>query len=337
MEKSEEIRRVIERWTRAIADGDAECLERLSTHEGTLIVGTDPFEWWRGRETRAVWGRQIEELRGVFSVRADEIDAWEEGSVGWAALKETISVDGETREARATYVLRLEHGEWKVVQAHWSLPQTKVEAFGRSLTVTIDELEEIVQREQPDLSETTDSEGTVTIVFTDIVDSTVLLGHFGDHRWLELLRRHNAIIEESTAVQGGSVVETQGDGSMLAFSSARRAVACARAIQEAVGTAFADISPRIAVRIGVHTGDALHEGDRFFGTTVHYAARVASHALADEVLVSNVVHDLVAGPSIEFSESREVALKGLDGLHRLYAVDLAHVGSPPHERAVRRT
>jgi class 3 adenylate cyclase len=93
-----------------------------------------------------------------------------------------------------------------------------------------------------------------------------------------------------------------------------------------VGTAFADISPRIAVRIGVHTGDALHEGDRFFGTTVHYAARVASHALADEVLVSNIVHDLVAGPNIEFSESREVALKGLDGLHRLYAVDLPHVG-----------
>src|SRR5215471_116573 len=176
MEKSEEIRRVIERWTRAIADGDAECLERLSTHEGTLIVGTDPSEWWRGRETRAVWGRQIEELRGVFSVRADEIDAWEEGSVGWAALKETVNVDGRALEARATYVLHLERGEWKVVQANWSLPQAKVEAFGRSLTVTIDELEEVVLRGQPDLSPTIEAEGTVTLVFTDIVDSTVLLG-----------------------------------------------------------------------------------------------------------------------------------------------------------------
>ena len=176
MEPSEEIRRVIDRWTRAIAEGDVECLERLSEHEGSLIVGTDPAEWWRGRETRAVWGRQIEELRGVFSVRADEIDAWEEGSVGWAAVKETVSVEGRALEARATYVLRLERGEWKVVQAHWSLPQAKVEAFGRSLTVTIDELEKIVQREQPDISGTLDSDGTVTIVFTDIVDSTVLLG-----------------------------------------------------------------------------------------------------------------------------------------------------------------
>src|SRR5215471_2556349 len=322
MEKSEEIRRVIERWTRAIADGDAECLERLSTHEGTLIVGTDPSEWWRGRETRAVWSRQIEELRGVFSVRADEIDAWEEGSVGWAALKETISVDGETREGRATYVLRLEHGEWKVAQAHWSLPQAKIQTFGRSLTVTIDELEKIVQRERPDLSGTLDSEGTVTIVFTDIVDSTVLLGRLGDHVWLDRLRRHNAIIERTTAEHGGTVVETQGDGSMLAFPSVRRAVACARAIQRAVGLAFADLSPPIVVRIGIHTGDAIHEGDHFFGTTVHYAARVASQALGGEVLVSNIVHDLLAGPEVDFHESREVELKGLEGRHRLYAVDL---------------
>jgi adenylate cyclase len=329
VEPSEEIRRVIDRWTRAIAEGDDDCLERLSEHAGTLIVGTDPAEWWRGHETRAVWGRQIEELRGVFSVRADEIDAWEEGSVGWAAVRETISVEGRTLEARATYVLRLEHGEWKVVQAHWSLPQAKVEAFGRSLTVTIDELEKIVQREQPDLSGTLDSEGTVTIVFTDIVESTVLLGRLGDHAWLDLLRRHNAIIEQATAAHGGTVVETQGDGSMLAFPSARRAVACAQAIQRAVVRAFTDVSPPIAVRIGAHTGDALHEGDHFFGTTVHYAARVASQALGGEVLVSNVVHDLVAGPGVDFHESREVELKGLNGLHRLYAVDLTQTEQPP--------
>jgi len=333
VEPSEEIRRVIERWTRAIAEGDAECLERLSDHPGSLIVGTDPAEWWRGRETRAVWGRQIEELRGVFSVRADEIDAWEEGSVGWAAVRETIGVEGKSLEARATYVLRLEHGEWKVVQAHWSLPQAKIDAFGRPLTVTIDELETIVQRERPDLSGALDSDGTVTLVFTDIIDSTILLGRLGDQAWLDLLRRHNAIIEQTTAAHGGTVVDTQGDGSMLAFPSVRRAVACAEAIQRAVRGAFVDVSPPIAVRIGVHTGDALHEDGHFFGTTVHYAARVASHALGGEVLVSNVVHDLVAGPGIDFHESREVELKGLNGLHRIYAVRLPQMEEPLIEHA----
>ena len=50
------------------------------------------------------------------------------------------------------------------------------------------------------------------------------------------------------------------------------------------------------------------------------------HALGDEVLVSQLVHDLVAGSGTDFLESRDVDLKGLDGSHRLYAVDLAASG-----------
>jgi class 3 adenylate cyclase len=144
----------------------------------------------------------------------------------------------------------------------------------------------------------------------------------GDHVWADLVRRHRAVIEEVTATHGGTVVETQGDGSMLAFPSARRAVTCSQAIQREIASAFADRSPPIRVRIGVHTGDALREDDHFFGTTVHYAARVVGHALGGEVLVSNVVHNLVAGHGIEFHESREVELKGIDGVHRLFAFDL---------------
>jgi class 3 adenylate cyclase len=55
-----------------------------------------------------------------------------------------------------------------------------------------------------------------------------MLSRLGDHAWLDIIRRDNALIEALTAAYGGTVVETQGDGSMLAFSSARRAVACAR-------------------------------------------------------------------------------------------------------------
>jgi len=323
VEPSEEIRRVIERLTRAIADGDSESvLGRLSDHPGTLIVGSDPAEWWRGRETNAIWGRQLEEFDGSFLVTADEIDAWEEGSVGWASVKETIDWEGRSIEGRASYILHLEHGEWKVVHVHWSFPQSHVDVLGRSLTVTIDELEEAVQREKPDLSSTLDSDGTITIVFTDIVDSTVLLSRLGDVVWRDLLRRHRLVIDEATAKHGGTVVQTEGDGSMLAFSSARRAVACAQAIQREIAREFADASPPVRVRIGVHTGDALSEPDGYFGKSIHYAARVAGQANGGEVLVSTVVQDLVAGPDIGFHESREVELKGLEGLHRLFALDL---------------
>ncbi|MDH4346715.1 MAG: nuclear transport factor 2 family protein [Thermoleophilia bacterium] len=319
MEASEEIRRVVERWMTAISEGDAEsALARVSAHPGALMLGTDPAERWRGKEIGLVWRRQIEE-QGSFELEWDEIEAWEEASVGWASANCTVTWGGQPLDLRTTSVLHLEHGEWRVVQAHWSLSRPN-EELGMTVTRTLDELESIVRLEQPDFSSTLAADGTVTIVFTDIVDSTVLLSRLGDQAWLEILRRHNAVIEEVTAEHGGTVVETQGDGSMLAFSSARRAVACARAIQRAITREFADASPPIRVRIGAHVGDALREADHFVGTTVHYAARVASHALGGEVLVSNLVHELVAGGDVEFLESRDVELKGLEGTHRLFAV-----------------
>ncbi len=319
MESSEEIRRVVDRWMTAIAEGDtASALGRVSEHRGALMIGTDPSEWWCGEVIGLVWGRQIEELGG-FELEWDEIEAWEEGSVGWTSVRGTVTWAGQQLDLRATHVLHLEQGEWRVVQTHWSLGRTN-EEVGLAVTRTLEELEEVVRREQPDLSRALAADGTVTIVFTDIVDSTVLLSRLGDQAWLDVLRRHNAVIDDVAAAHGGTVVETQGDGSMLAFSSARRAVACARAIQRAIGDAFADAWPPIRIRIGAHSGDALQEADHFFGTTVHYAARVASHALGGEVLVSSLVRELVAGGDVEFLESRDVELKGLEGTHRLFAV-----------------
>ena len=321
MQPSEEIRRVIERWTRAVSEGDHEsALERLSDHPGTLIIGNDPNEWWHGGEARAIWARQLEEL-GSFPVARYEVEAWEEGTVGWACVKETITSSGGSFDGRSTYVLHLERGEWKVVHVHWSVAKPNVEFLGRDLTTSLEELEQVVQRERPDVSSALAADGTVTIVFTDIVDSTVMLQRLGDRAWLDVIRTHNAVIEAATIAHGGTVVETQGDGSMLAFSSARQGVACAMAIQREIRRTFDHRSPPIRVRIGVHTGDALQESDRFYGTTVHYAARVANQALGGEVLVSSVVRDLLSSSGIAWIESREVELKGIDGSHRLSAVD----------------
>ena len=323
MEPSDEIRRIVERWMQAISERDSESsLGRVSEHPGAVMIGTDPEEWFHGAEARAIWARQLDELDS-FSVVGTEIEAWEEGTVGWACVKETIRWDEEETEARATYVFHLERGEWKAVQIHWSLPKANVDLFGKELTVSLDVLERTIERDQPDLFATLAVDGTVTIVFTDIVDSTVLTSRLGDHAWREVLRRHDTLIRDVTGAHDGTVVETQGDGSMLAFSSARRAVTCAQAIQREIPRTFADDSPPIRVRIGIHTGDAIQEADRFFGTTVHYAARVVSQALGGEVLVSNLVQQLVANSGIEFTESREVELKGLDGAHRLFAVDLS--------------
>jgi class 3 adenylate cyclase len=301
-------------------EGDHEsALERLSELPGTLIIGNDPNEWWHGDQARAIWTRQLEEL-GSFPVTSYEVEAWEEGTVGWACVKETVTAPGGSFDGRATYVLHLERGEWKVVHVHWSLARPNLEFLGQTLPTSLEELERSIQV-QPSLSTALAADGTVTIVFTDIVESTVTLERVGDQEWLDMLRRHNAVVAAATSAHGGTVVGIQGDGSMLAFPSARQGVKCAIAIQREIRVAFDDRSP-IQVRIGVHTGDALQEADDLHGTTVHYAARVASHARGGEVLVSSVVRELLSGSGIALMESRETELKGLDGSHVLSVVDL---------------
>jgi class 3 adenylate cyclase len=317
MEPSEEIRRVVERWLVAIGSGDVETvLVRMSEHPGLLSIGTDPNEWWEGDSARRLFARQIEETGGMPTTW-ERLDAWEEGSCGWAGVQVRIEWGGVVRSAFFTCLLHLERDDWKIVQAHISLPHAQ-EELGLSLTTTLEELERSVRLERPDLTANRGVDGTVTIVFTDIVDSTVWLARLGDAAWIEVIRRHNQVIREVTEAHGGRVVETQGDGSMLAFSSARRAVACAQEIRRGIEQAFANFSPPIRIRIGLHTGEAIEEADHFFGTTVHYAARVAGHAMGGEILVSSLVRDLV-GDSI-LTEGPEVELKGLDGRHRLYAL-----------------
>jgi class 3 adenylate cyclase/ketosteroid isomerase-like protein len=322
MEPSEEIRRVVERWLVALSHGDKEAvLARLSEHPATLLIGTDPNEWWQGRAVREVWARQIEEM-GSYPNAWEDLQAWEEGNFGWASGRLRYEWDGQSYTQRISCVLRLERGEWKVVHEHVSLPQDN-EAIGLTITTTLEQLEETLEREKPDLSSSLAVDGTVTIVFIDIVDSTIMLSRLGDHSWLQVVREYHALIEEVATTHGGTVVDTQGDGAMLAFPSVRRAVSCARLLQETVEDEFDYLSPPLRIRAGIHTGDALHEAEQFFGTTVHYAARVVSHAVGGEVLVSSVVRELLAGSDSghTFLAGRDVELKGLPGQHCLYALD----------------
>ena len=159
--------------------------------------------------------------------------------------------------------------------------------------------------------------GTVTFLFSDVEGSTSLLDGIGPTAYAAELASHRSELRAAWESHDGVEIDTQGDSFFVAFARARDAAAAARAAQIALA------EHAIRVRIGIHTGDALHEADRFFGTTVNYAARVASHALGGEVLVSNVVHQLVSDSDIEFLESRDVELKGIEGFHRLFAVDLA--------------
>ena len=201
----------------------------------------------------------------------------------------------------------------------------KLEMQGVTIDSAANSIEAVayeVQAERPDLRSHAAPDGTVTLLFTDIVGSTPLNERLGDRRWLELLREHNAIVREQVRAYQGYEVKTEGDGFMLAFSSARRAIECAKAIQRGVADRKGSADERIEVRIGLHTGEVIKEGDDFFGKHVNLAARIAGQAIGGEILVSSLLNELTSsGGDIEFGDAREVELKGLAGTHHLYAVN----------------
>ena len=121
---------------------------------------------------------------------------------------------------------------------------------------------------------------------------------------------------------GGFEVKSQGDGFMVAFSSARRAVDCAIAIQRAFAAQGEETPDEaIRVRIGLHTGEAIRERDDFFGRNVILAARIAAQAAGGEILVSSLLKQLTeSSGDVRFGEAREVNLKGLSGSHMVHAV-----------------
>ena len=197
------------------------------------------------------------------------------------------------------------------------------------IRTSIDAVASAVEDERPDLSTAAAPDGTVTILFSDIEGSTEMTERLGDRRWLALLREHNAIVRGEVRNHGGFEVKSQGDGFMVAFSSARRAVDCAIDMQRAFA-ARADERPEeaIRVRMGLHTGEAIRERDDFFGRNVILAARIAAQATGGEILVSSLLKQLTeSSGDIAFGEPREVSLKGLSGTHMLHAVEWEGVGA----------
>lgn len=179
-----------------------------------------------------------------------------------------------------------------------------------------------VEADHPDLSPVAAPDGTVTIMFSDIEDSTMLTERLGDTRWLALLQRHDGVIRRQLTAHGGFEVKAQGDGFMLAFGSGRTAIQCAIAIQTELASQREE-SPDLPlrVRIGLHTGEVLREHADFFGKNVILAARIAGQAKGNEILVSSLLHDLVTSVQVfDFRDERELELKGLAGKHRVFSV-----------------
>ena len=164
--------------------------------------------------------------------------------------------------------------------------------------------------------------GTLTIVFSDIEQSTRRTEELGGAGWLRLLSLHNSVVRRQVDRHGGHEVKAQGDGFMLAFPSARAAVLFAIDVQRTLDAhGRSQPADLMRVRIGMHTGEAMVDDGDLFGHSVILASRIADQARGREILVSSLVREIVESRGdLAFGPCREVSLKGLSGAHRLHPI-----------------
>ena len=152
-----------------------------------------------------------------------------------------------------------------------------------------------------------------TVLFTDIVDSTRSAAAKGDQAWRRLLDSHDQLAIQLVERHRGTLIKSTGDGILATFDGPGRAVRCALAL-EAVSKQIG-----LPLRAGLHTGEIEIRGRDIGGIAVHAASRVMTQSRPDEVLVSRVVTDLVAGAGLSFAERGSYELKGLPGRWDLFA------------------
>ena len=157
---------------------------------------------------------------------------------------------------------------------------------------------------------------TASIMFTDLEGSTQLLTRLGDEENQSLLAVHSRIIHQQLDNHRGQEVKTTGDGFMIAFYSARKAVSCAVEIQKELEE-FNRQNPdrQLKVRIGVNLGEVIKEEDDYFGTAVVVAARIMNEAACGQILVSDLLRKVASGHANaehEYSDLGWRTLKGFD-------------------------
>jgi class 3 adenylate cyclase/ketosteroid isomerase-like protein len=289
-----------------------------------VLIGTGADEKRIGlAEVRALFERDWSQTDATY-LALGWISVSAAGSLAWVAADMTAHVILGGQEmsypGRFTAVLEQRGDRWLFAQMHFSLP-AYAQAVGEAWPTSIDAVVASVQAERPDLSPHAAPDGTVTILFSDIEGSAAMTERLGDLRWLELLRSHNTIVREQVAAHEGYEVKAEGDGFMLAFRSARRALQCSIDTQRSFARQNEGAEEPIRVRIGLHTGEAIKEADDFYGKNVILAARIADKAKGGQILVSSLLKELTeSAGDIAFGDGREVELKGLAGSHRLHEV-----------------
>ncbi len=164
------------------------------------------------------------------------------------------------------------------------------------------------------------SVGTLTVLFTDLRDSTKLYRQIGDATAFGRVMNHFDVLRNSIVKHDGAIVKTIGDAVMAVFRSAAGALGAMLDAQRSLAEPPAGVMP-LKLKVGLHTGPciAVTLNDRldYFGSTVNMAARLEGLSTGADVIISRAVYE--DAKVREFMQSQnlsavefDMALKGFE-------------------------
>lgn len=162
--------------------------------------------------------------------------------------------------------------------------------------------------------------GTLTLLFSDIEGSTVLLHRLGVD-WGAALSAHRKILRAAFAHHAGTEMGTEGDSFFVVFRSAHDAIAAAVDGQRRLQTHSWPNGVDLRVRMGIHTGEPQRHDEGYIGEDVHRAARIGSTANGGQIVISGATRRLVRDLAhVEIRDLGHHRLKDLAGDEALYDV-----------------
>jgi len=165
--------------------------------------------------------------------------------------------------------------------------------------------------------------GFVTLLMTDIEDSTALLHRLGD-RYSELLNDIRGILRAAVLRTGGREVDARADEFFAVFERAIDAVDAAAAIQHAIAKRTWPDNLEVRVRVGIHSGSPTLTEVGYIGLPVHTVARVCSAAHGGQIVISGETRAAIEGSApngIRFRSLGRHRLPGLADAAALFQVE----------------
>jgi class 3 adenylate cyclase len=160
-------------------------------------------------------------------------------------------------------------------------------------------------------------EGTVTILFADIADSTMLTEKLSDSAFRDESRKLGEMLKKAITACDGKMVEGKllGDGVLAVFKSANKAIDCAIRLNDAANATI------LRLHIGLHAGDVIWEGKNIYGGAVNIAARISDKSAPGEIIVSETVRSIArTSTKVSFEDRGFHNLKGVSDPHRLFSI-----------------